>query len=182
MRYSVDKYSVNMWQGTINNSFRKDYCVILFMSKFCLVGLLITSKTPLKQQWWFFHPWHFQQMLTLKQIDIGLVYWAGGKWNSHIGIGKWIRGQRWLLFLLTSIFSSYSKFLLPFLNKHCSSQNLVLHTTFNNISAISWQSVLLVEETGVPGENHRPVASHCQTVSYNASSTPRHERVSNSQL
>ena len=25
---------------------------------------------------------------------------------------------------------------------------------------ISWQSVLLVEETGVPGENHRPVASH----------------------
>jgi hypothetical protein len=32
--------------------------------------------------------------------------------------------------------------------------------TFNNISAISWRSVLLVEETGVPGENHRPVASH----------------------
>ena len=88
MRYSVDKYSVNMWQGTINNSFRKGYCVILFMSKFCLVGLLITSKTPLKQQWWFFHPWHFQQMLTLKQIDIGLVYSAGGKCYSHIGIGK----------------------------------------------------------------------------------------------
>jgi hypothetical protein len=31
---------------------------------------------------------------------------------------------------------------------------------FNNISVISWQSVLLVEETGVPGENHRPVESH----------------------
>jgi len=28
------------------------------------------------------------------------------------------------------------------------------------ISVISWLSVLLVEETGVPGENHRPVASH----------------------
>jgi len=26
------------------------------------------------------------------------------------------------------------------------------YTTFNNISVISWQSVLLVEETGVPGE------------------------------
>jgi hypothetical protein len=25
---------------------------------------------------------------------------------------------------------------------------------FNNISAISWQSVLLVEETGGPGENY----------------------------
>jgi hypothetical protein len=37
---------------------------------------------------------------------------------------------------------------------------MVLNATFNNISAISWQSDLLVEETGVPGENHRPVASH----------------------
>jgi hypothetical protein len=37
---------------------------------------------------------------------------------------------------------------------------MVFNTAFNNISAISWQSVLLVEETGVPGENHRPAASH----------------------
>jgi hypothetical protein len=37
---------------------------------------------------------------------------------------------------------------------------MVLNATFNNISVISWQSVLLVEETGVPGENHQPVASH----------------------
>jgi hypothetical protein len=36
----------------------------------------------------------------------------------------------------------------------------VLNATFNNISAISWQSVLLVAETEVPGENHRPAASH----------------------
>ena len=28
------------------------------------------------------------------------------------------------------------------------------NTTFNNISAISWRSVLLVEETGGPEENH----------------------------
>jgi len=31
---------------------------------------------------------------------------------------------------------------------------LVFNATFNNISVISWRSVLLVEETGVPGENH----------------------------
>jgi len=31
---------------------------------------------------------------------------------------------------------------------------MVFNVTFNNISAISWRSVLLVEETGVPGENH----------------------------
>jgi hypothetical protein len=37
---------------------------------------------------------------------------------------------------------------------------IVINTTFNNISAITWQSVLLVEEIGVPAENHPPVASH----------------------
>ena len=31
---------------------------------------------------------------------------------------------------------------------------MVFNATFSNISAISWRSVLLVEETGVPGENH----------------------------
>jgi hypothetical protein len=35
---------------------------------------------------------------------------------------------------------------------------ILLNATFNNTSVISWQSVLLVEETGVPGENHQPVA------------------------
>jgi hypothetical protein len=36
---------------------------------------------------------------------------------------------------------------------------MVFNATFNNISVISWQSVLLMEETGGPEENHRPVAS-----------------------
>jgi len=39
-----------------------------------------------------------------------------------------------------------------------------------------------MEETGVPGENHRHAARHWQTLSHNAiSNTPRHERDSNSQ-
>ena len=59
---------------------------------------------------------------------------------------------------------------------------MVFSATLNNISAISW-SVLLVEETGAQGENHRPVASPRQTLSLNVVfSTPRHERDSNSQL
>ena len=37
---------------------------------------------------------------------------------------------------------------------------MLLNATFNNISVISWQSILLVEKTGVPGENHQTVASH----------------------
>jgi hypothetical protein len=44
---------------------------------------------------------------------------------------------------------------------------MMLNTTFNNISVIWWWSVLLMEETGVPGENHRPAASHRQTLSHN---------------
>jgi len=59
---------------------------------------------------------------------------------------------------------------------------VVFIATFNNFSVISWQSVLLVEESGVPKENPRPVTSHWQTASHNVvSSTPSHERDSNSQ-
>ena len=52
-----------------------------------------------------------------------------------------------------------------------------INATFNNISVILWWSVLLEEETRVPGENHRPVASHWQTLSHNVVSiTPLHEQ------
>ena len=43
--------------------------------------------------------------------------------------------------------------------------------------------LLLVEETGVSGENNRPATSHRQTLSHNiVSSTPDNEQDSNSQL
>ena len=51
--------------------------------------------------------------------------------------------------------------------------------TFNKISVISWQLVLLVEETAVPRENHPPQV----TDKFNGvSSKPRLEPDSNSQL
>jgi len=60
---------------------------------------------------------------------------------------------------------------------------MVFNATFNNISVISWRSVLLVEETGIPGENPRPATSQRQTLSHKVVlSTPLHERDSNSQL
>ena len=53
---------------------------------------------------------------------------------------------------------------------------MVFNATFNNISVILWRSILMVEETGVSGENHRPVTRHWQTLSHNVVlSTPRHE-------
>ena len=60
---------------------------------------------------------------------------------------------------------------------------LWINATFNNIPAISWLSVLLVEETGVPDENHQAASSHWQTISHNvASSTPHHEQGSNTNV
>ena len=51
---------------------------------------------------------------------------------------------------------------------------MVFNATFNNISIISWLSVLLVEEIKIPGENHQRAASHGQTLSHNVvSSTSR---------
>ena len=58
---------------------------------------------------------------------------------------------------------------------------IVFNATFNNTSVISWRSVLLVMETGIPGENHVCVADklyHHNVVL----STPRHEWGSKSQL
>jgi hypothetical protein len=37
---------------------------------------------------------------------------------------------------------------------------MMLNATFNNISVISWRSVLLMEESGRPGENQRLAACH----------------------
>jgi hypothetical protein len=43
---------------------------------------------------------------------------------------------------------------------------MVFNTIFNNISVISWRSILLVEETGVPRENNGHNVSHWQILSH----------------
>jgi len=37
---------------------------------------------------------------------------------------------------------------------------MVFNVTLDNISVISWRSVLLMEETGVPGVNYQLAISH----------------------
>ena len=57
---------------------------------------------------------------------------------------------------------------------------MVFNYTFNNISNmsdVSWRSILLVKETGLPIDNHRQTFSHSVV-----SNTPHHEWDSNSQL
>ena len=41
---------------------------------------------------------------------------------------------------------------------------MVFNATFNNVSVISWLSVLLVEETGGPGDNQRPTTNDLPQV------------------
>ena len=69
------------------------------------------------------------------------------------------------------------------MNYYFAQGGVVFNVILNNISVISWRSILLVEETGVLEENHQPATSHWQTLSHNVVySTPRHELNSNSQL
>jgi len=57
---------------------------------------------------------------------------------------------------------------------------MVFNATFNNISVISWWSVLLVEE--YPGKTTDLSQVNDKLINNAVSSTPRHERDSNSQL
>jgi hypothetical protein len=78
-------------------------------------------------------------------------------------IRKWQgREPQWRMFSLTVMYN---------ILKQGKGKTVLLNTTFNNIS-VTWCSVLLVEETGGPGENHRPVASHWQTLSHNVIHLP----------
>jgi hypothetical protein len=56
---------------------------------------------------------------------------------------------------------------------------MVFNATFNNISIISWRSVLLTEETGKPPTYRKSLINLSQNV---VSSTPHHQRDSNSKL
>ena len=117
--------------------------------------------------------------------------WTNGfreDWN--INAYRWWRTMtmdamwwQYMSFLTLPFSSSQVKLIYPILKLDDLVWFMVLKVTFNNISVIAWQYVLLVEETRVPEVNHWPAASNWQTLSHNVvSSTPRHERWSNSQF
>ena len=57
---------------------------------------------------------------------------------------------------------------------------MVVNATFNNISVILWQLVLLVEETGVPRKTTDLPQVTDKFYNKVVLNTPRHERDSNS--
>ena len=104
----------------------------------------------------------YYDILTLFQLQLNVFYTKNLKDVS----------MKWGVINLNTPFNNWScintlvhTFMVRF---------MVFSTTFNNISAILWRWVLLVEESGVPAENHWPAASHWQTLSTNVvSNTPR---------
>jgi hypothetical protein len=100
-----------------------------------------------------------QKLLILFQIHIYITFCF-----RLINIFYFHCISPYLLFFLNLINSSFIYFIYyVFVHNYAVSSNpahgvsvkvMVLNTTFNNISAISWWSVLLVEETGGPWENH----------------------------
>jgi hypothetical protein len=75
-----------------------------------------------------------------------------------------IRGNRGILLSMCGKFIhvmvNWSSFCCYSLVERLFDLYLVFNATFNNISAISWRQVLVVEEAGIPGENHRPWESN----------------------
>jgi hypothetical protein len=50
---------------------------------------------------------------------------------------------------------------------------MVFNAASNNISVISWRSVLVTEEIGVPGENHRHADKLTDKFSHKRDSTTK---------
>ena len=73
-----------------------------------------------------------------------------GQGDSYIPPKLCLRGGGMIIFniFITILIPRY--LLLLFWGGGC------FNATFRNILAISWRPVLVVEEAGVPGENHRP--------------------------
>jgi hypothetical protein len=143
------------------------------------------------------NPWDSTQISM--QIKIFDIYWQKLNWplvlvdtksdlrfDFHQIYNKCI----WQVYIIMKIKFKFSIemedtcwfHLLQLLNATVLLKVMLFNSTFNNISVISWQSILLFEDTRVHGENHWPATSQWQSLSPNVvSSKPRPQWSSNSQ-
>jgi len=120
---------------------------------------LLSKKSVLQNFWWIFNLWRLQK-----------IVFKFNTWNQLVTVLKVCLITNNMLYFQ---WKEVSKIMFTFIWQN-RVRVMVFNATFNNISVISWWSVLFEEETAVPGENHRPVASHWQTLSHDAlSMTPR---------
>jgi hypothetical protein len=108
---------------------------------------------------------YLRKFIYISRIKIIIIIIINNWWNSEATkLGKMMTIKR------PTKFRSYpfgplklqqnGKFLVLYIFISAIGWFMMFNATFNNISTISWQSVLLVEETGVPRENHWPLVSH----------------------
>ena len=130
---------------------------------------------------WFLAPWIIPLWGRFgeKQFNSASFYFIQESERSFISLPEVTVS----LFYASSYYF-FGIFKLFFIGKYrCRFRFMVFNDPFNNISAISWRSVWLVDEIRVSGENHQPAASHWQTLSHVVSSASRHElKNSNSKL
>jgi hypothetical protein len=122
---------------------------------------------------WVFYAVIFLGMFSLKLRKIVLIYNSPKIWRGHRG-----RDHMVVWFTSTYAFSAYHHLRCEFESRSCFNLHDKTHhwkitkwrwiycrkkgemdATFNNISVISWRSVLLVEETGVLGEKPPNIVS-----------------------
>ena len=122
--------------------------------------------------WWiFFKQYFIFTILSFNQnhilVDL-LLYWNNIIWIVWPTIQNrkyfWINWIRAFCVQSTVFKKMYTWSLIEMCVRF---MFMVFNTNFNNISVVTWRSVLFVEKTGGPEENHRLIASHWQTFSNN---------------
>jgi hypothetical protein len=93
-----------------------------------------------------------------------LYFWCSSSWNTLYVCKNINKGE--VTILINNLMYIWTLSLCNLCNIGLRVRIMVFNVTFNNISVISWRSVLLLmEETGVSRENHRHVvASHWQII------------------
>jgi hypothetical protein len=112
-----------------------------------------------------------QSLASLMQKQTKYIYACTTKcWSINSGNNQWCCRTLYMLPIFIIIVG------LAMLGLWCL-------TSLSTIFQSSWRSFLLVKETGVSGENHRPFTCHWQTLSHHVvSRTPSHKWDSNSQF
>ena len=132
----------------------------MYYSETCQCGHLYQADTCINQT--HLLKGHLFLVLSLNiSYELQHFYWGHLSYKATFSLS-----QRWPLDTGLTVFIYW----VYYVNSHlCNSVNclMVFNATFNNMSVISWRSVLLVDETEGPGKNIRTVASHSQTWSHN---------------
>ena len=118
-------------------------------------NLSVVYDKKIKTLSFLYHPW------TVSRINMRVLITPGSIWKrSCIDMYIYMYMEFLRIFLCIDKHKRGLKIPKGELEAENPGEVMVLNATFNNISVIWWSSVLLVEETGVSGENYQPVASH----------------------